>query len=146
MLVQFEINLLTSINETQNFLNLIASFITSIIAQNLSKSAKGKVVTLQLHRFYFQQTLKACKLISKRFDMKEMISTFIDTSLLLQDLGVQPNDLYSFIKSVASETELQSLISLVLLCKAKDTVQVKDNLNLDSTEIKLVLRLLIDSP
>lgn len=78
--------------------------------------------------------------------MKEMISTFIDTTLLIQDLGVQPNDLYSFIKSVASETELQSLISLVLLCKAKDTVQVKDNLDLDSTEIKLVLRLLIDSP
>ena len=39
-----------------------------------------------------------------------------------------------------------SFISLVLLSHGKDSISVKDNLELDSTEIKLVLRLLIDSP
>ena len=36
--------------------------------------------------------------------------------------------------------------SLVLLCNGKSNVSVKDNLELDSNEIKLVQRLFLDHP
>jgi hypothetical protein len=53
--------------------------------------------------------------------------------------------LYQFISSVTNETSLSAFVCLLLLSHGKDTVEVTDDLQLDSTQIKLVQRLFIES-
>lgn len=78
--------------------------------------------------------------------IKDMIATFIDTVILMEAFSVTFDDLYRFIKSVNDEChQLTSLVTLILFCHGKDSVSVKENLELDSTEIKLIKRLFIDS-
>lgn len=78
--------------------------------------------------------------------MKSLLSTFIDTVLLIEDFGESIDRLYANIKTVAVEANSYiAFIALALLCHGKETVSVKDNLELDSTEIKLVQRLFLDN-
>lgn len=83
--------------------------------------------------------------MSKAIVIKDMIATFIDTVILMEAFSVSFDDLYRFIKSVNDECQLTSLVTLILFCHGKDSVSVKENLELDSTEIKLIKRLFIDS-
>jgi hypothetical protein len=74
-----------------------------------------------------------------------MLSTFLDSSLLVQDFGFNQDELYFFIKSVTGETSLTAFVGLILLCHGKDSVSVSDNLELESTEIKIMQRLFVDN-
>lgn len=70
--------------------------------------------------------------------MKSLLSTYIDTVLLIEDFGESIDNLYTNIKSVIAESSSHTaFITLTLLCHGKDSVSVKDNLELNSTEIKL---------
>ncbi len=71
--------------------------------------------------------LRATRVSAKKnVDVKLMLSTFIDSSLL--DLGLNFDDIYKGIHAVTSETELTSFVCLILLTHGKDQVQVKDDL------------------
>ncbi len=74
-----------------------------------------------------------------------MLSTFIESSLIVQNYGFNQDEVYQFVSSVTNETQLSAFVCLLLIAHGKDSVQVKDDLQLDSTEIKIVQRLFIES-
>jgi hypothetical protein len=100
-----------------------------------------------LFKFYQQQTAKAVSLGSKKsIDVKEIVADLIDTLLSMQSVNLSLDDLYSHLHGVVSHQEDSlSFICLVLLSHGKDSVAVKDNLDLDSVEIKLVQRIVLQS-
>jgi hypothetical protein len=117
----------------------------TVIDDSRSKSAKGRFLIAQLFRFYHQQVFRATKISAKKnVDVKLMLSTFIETTLVVEDFGFNQDELYQFISSVTNETNLSAFVCLLLLSHGKDTVEVTDDLQLDSTQIKLVQRLFIE--
>lgn len=134
LLLQFEINVLINSEETQKYLEELSQLLKTIIGDERSKSAKGRLLIVSVFRFYQQQVLRATKVSAKKnVDVKLMLSTFIDSALL--DLGLNFDEIYKSIHAVTSETELTSFVCLILLTHGKDQVQVKDDLQLDSLEI-----------
>ena len=75
--------------------------------------------------------------------MNELTSDFIDCLIKVEEFKLTIDDIYSFLKAVVSGNT--AFICLVLLCHGKGRISVKDNLELDSTEIKLIQRFFIDS-
>ena len=71
--------------------------------------------------------------------MKQIIATLIDTLLNMDDYGLNTDDMYNYLRQSLSEiSSLTAFAALVLLSHGKNNVSVKDNLELDSNEIKLV--------
>ncbi len=103
LLLQFEINVLINSEETQKYLDELSQLLKTIIADERSKSAKGRLLIVSVFRFYQQQVLRATRVSAKKnVDVKLMLSTFIDSSLL--DLGLNFDDIYKGIHAVTSET------------------------------------------
>ncbi len=137
LLLQFEINVLINSEETQKHLEELSQLLKTIIADERSKSAKGRTLILSLFKFYHQQVLRATKVSNKKnVDVKLMLSSFIDNSLL--DIGLNLDEIFKCIESVTSETQLTAFVCLILFSIGKDKVQVKDDMQLDSLEIQIL--------
>jgi hypothetical protein len=88
LLLQFEINVLINSEETQKYLEELSQLLMTVIDDSRSKSAKGRFLIAQLFRFYHQQVLRATKVSAKKnVDVKLMLSTFIETTLVVEDYG-----------------------------------------------------------
>ena len=134
-------------NESFKLLDSIAAIIVQYREDERSKTARGRNLTVQIFRFYHQQIVRSTKLASKRqFDVKTMLATLIDTLLVMESYGLTSDEMYQYLRLVLSEaSSLTAYVALVLLCIGKNSVSVKDNLELDSNEIKLVQRLFVDN-
>jgi hypothetical protein len=74
--------------ETQKYLEELSQLLMTVIDDSRSKSAKGRFLIAQLFRFYHQQVLRATKVSAKKnVDVKLMLSTFIETTLVVEDYG-----------------------------------------------------------
>ena len=81
----------------------------------------------------------------KNLESREIIATYADTLLKLETVNDSFDELYSLLKTVVAHSGKHALIALILLSHGKDSVSIQENLQLESTEIKLVQRMCIDS-
>jgi len=110
------------------------------------KTVRRKILSVQLVKFYHQIANKIIDFASKKnLDTKEILSEYVETLLSAETVVDSMDELYGFLKSLVAVSGEEALVAVLLLCHGKESVAVKDNLELESTEIKLVQRLCGDS-
>jgi hypothetical protein len=82
---------------------------------------------------------------TKSLETKDILSDYLDTLLKIESITETFEELYGFLKPMLVASGKEALASILLLCHGKESVSIKDNLELESTEIKLVQRICFDS-
>eukprot|EP00347_Sterkiella_histriomuscorum_P023758 403333488 len=148
LLSQYEIIIRTNLTITFQIFDKLSSLVQFLTRHEKSSSAVATSLIFQLFRFYHNQVVRTCKNSQKKQqDLKLLLAQYIDTLLMLQDFVSDTTQLFGYLEKVSFtlENQYSTFIITILLCHAKDQIQVKDNIQIDSLEIQLIQRLILQT-